>query len=165
MFCPNCGKGEQSRETYCRNCGEFLTDYSGKSYLVNKLLGGQKPETQVTVSLVINLVTIFISMLLLGFLNGFYDAQFERTHVGPPKVIYLVYAFLGLITAWQLFSLVIGVRLRSKLAGRKKLVESDDSKAQLEAVPERALTEGPNNQAMPSIAETTTRKLEPIIRK
>ena len=28
MFCPKCGKSEQSPETYCRQCGNYLQDYT-----------------------------------------------------------------------------------------------------------------------------------------
>lgn len=36
MFCPNCGKGEQEKNTFCRKCGEFLPDYESvqEGYLV-----------------------------------------------------------------------------------------------------------------------------------
>ena len=82
---------------------------------MNKILGGSAPSTQVTVNLVINLVTIFTSFLLLGFLNGHYDALKNRTGEQPPSVIYVVYAFLIAISAWQMLSLIVGARLRSKL--------------------------------------------------
>lgn len=28
MFCPRCGKADQMPETYCRQCGLYLFDYS-----------------------------------------------------------------------------------------------------------------------------------------
>jgi uncharacterized membrane protein YvbJ len=99
MYCPNCGKGEQTAGTYCRNCGEFLHDFSGNSYLISKLLGGSKPETQVNVNLVINLVTSIIRGALLVFLNGYFDGQQTRTGEPAPPITYLIYAFLGLVAA------------------------------------------------------------------
>ena len=120
MFCPDCGKGDQQAETYCRSCGEFLIDYSGGSYLLNKVFGGSTPATQINVNLAINLITIFTSCLLLGFLNGQYDALKDRTGEQPPSIIYLVYTFLVIISTWQIFSLAVGARLRSRL-GRKEV--------------------------------------------
>lgn len=121
MYCPKCGNAKQEPESYCRNCGDFLMDYSGLSYLTNKMLGGSRPTTQINVNLAINLITILTSFLLLGFLNGHYDALKERTGEGAPPVIYLVYLFLIFISLWQLLSLIVGARLRRKL-NRKKAV-------------------------------------------
>ena len=160
MFCPNCGNPDQTAESYCRRCGEFLADFSSQSYLLNKLLGGQSPETQVTVNLIINLVTGLTSVLLLGFLNGYYDAQFIKTHVSPPPVLYLVYIFLGLVTVWQLFSFLVGMRLRSKIVGRRPMspAESADN---IEGEEMSALPEA--NRAG-SITEDPTRMLDRVPR-
>jgi hypothetical protein len=120
MFCPNCGKSDQSPDSYCRNCGEFLYDFSAKSYLLNKILGGITPKTQIKVNLIINVVTLFASFLLLGFLKGYYDSLYEKTGELTPRIIYLVYIFLGLISAWQFLSLLINSKLNKKLARRNK---------------------------------------------
>lgn len=163
MFCPNCGKAEQSPESYCRNCGQFLADVSGKSYLLNKLLGGQTPETQVTVTMVINLVTALISALLLGFLNGFYHAQYARTQESAPPVLYLVYIFLGLVTVWQVLSFLIGWRLRSKITGRRtaevKAAPGITGEARQKQLPEEDLEE--LESVSTSVTENTTRMLDP----
>ncbi|HEX8559271.1 MAG TPA: hypothetical protein VF668_14290 [Pyrinomonadaceae bacterium] len=125
MFCPNCGKGEQEPGSYCRSCGEFLTDLSAKSYLLNKLLGGGGPRTQVRAGLVINAVTFLVSLFLLGFLNGHFDAQRERTGEGPPWVIYMVYVFLGLVATWQFLGIAVNLKLLKKLGGGKKVDARD----------------------------------------
>ena len=118
MFCPNCGNADQEPDTYCRQCGEYLIDPVGNSYLLNKVFGGATPLTQINVNLVISFLTIFACFFLIGFLKGHYDALFTRSGELPPAVIYWVYAFLGLISVWQLFSFVVGMRLKKKL-GRK----------------------------------------------
>ena len=165
MFCPNCGKAEQAPESYCRSCGNFLADVSGKSYLLNKLLGGQTPETQVTVNMVINLVTALISALLLGFLNGWYDAQYARTQEAAPPVLYLVYIFLGLVTVWQVLSFLIGMRLRSKISGRRTVDTATPSSVtanEAKQLPEDGLEklEGVST----SVTEDTTRALDSLRR-
>ena len=170
MYCPNCGKGEQSPESYCRSCGEFLTDFSGKSYLINKILGGSTPETQVNVNLTINVVTAFISSLLLGFLNGYFDAQYERTGQGAPPIIYLVYIFLALVAVWQFLSFVIGRRLKKKLAGRKKggpsVEQSVDENGVSSRSTQKSLPQADFENVVPaSVAEDTTRILDESLRK
>jgi hypothetical protein len=170
MYCPHCGKSDQSPESYCRSCGEFLTDYSGKSYLINKILGGSTPETHVNVNLIINAVTAFISSLLLGFLNGYFDAQYERTGQSAPPIIYLVYIFLALVFVWQFLSFAINTRLKKKLGGRKKGVasagQSADEKALSSRSTQKSLPQADFENIVPaSVAEDTTRILDESLRK
>jgi hypothetical protein len=170
MFCPKCGKSEQSPDSYCRSCGQFLTDFSGKSYLINKILGGNKPETQVNINLIINIVTTFASCLLLGFLNGYYDSLYEKTGQKAPTVIYLVYIFLGLIAAWQTLGFLVNSRLKKKLSARKKGEATFDSSAG-----EEALASGSTQKSLPqadfdnivpaSVVEDTTKMLDKVPRK
>lgn len=170
MFCPNCGKGEQSPDSYCRSCGEFLIDASSNSYLINKVLGGSTPDTQLNVNLIINIATTLASILLLGFLNGYFDSQKERIGEGPPHVIYLVYIFLGLVSAWQFFSFLINMRLKRKLSVRKKGRMADATHAD-ESVPSSAPTQKSLPQAnfenvVPaSVVEDTTKTLDKVPRK
>ena len=124
MYCPKCGKGEQQAESYCRKCGEYLIDYTRRSFLLSKLLGVAMPTTQIYLNLALNLITIFTSFLLIGFLNGYYDALEERTGEGAPNVIYLVYAFLVGISLWQFLSIIVSVRLKSKLGRKKSAMDS-----------------------------------------
>ena len=164
MFCPKCGSADQQSESYCRNCGEFVADYSTNSYLAGKILGGSTPSTQVNVNLAINLLTIFACFLLIGFLNGHYDALETRTGEATPTVIYLVYGFLLVISVWQIFSLVVGARLRGKL-GRKKsnaVGESSQTEKTLESIETRKLP--PHQEAVPlsmphSVTEESTKIL------
>jgi hypothetical protein len=170
MFCPNCGKSEQSPESYCRSCGEFLTNFSGKSYLINKVLGGSTPETQVNVNLIINAVTAFVSSLLLGFLNGYFDAQYERTGQSAPPIIYLVYIFLALVFVWQFVSFAINTRLKRKLSGRKKggvsVEQSVDENALSSRSTQKSLPQADFENVVPAtVVEDTTRILDESPRK
>ena len=117
MFCPNCGRAEQTPDTYCRSCGQFLADSSDSLSLLNRALGVNTPETQIGVTLTINLVTAIVGALLLFFLNGYFDALYTRTGEPAPPIIYLVYLFLGLVAAWQLLSFVINLRLKNRFGG------------------------------------------------
>jgi ribosomal protein S27AE len=169
MFCPRCGSGDQEPESYCRNCGEFLLDHTGRSFLLNKLLGGSAPTTQIYVNLALDLITIFTSFLLIGFLNGYYDALEERTGEGTPNVIYLVYAFLVVISFWQFLSLIVGVRLKTKL-GRKRAtggtIESTAPEDFLRRETEKLLPLIERNETLPlSVTEDSTRILENAKRK
>jgi hypothetical protein len=120
MFCSNCGKDDQTPDSYCRSCGEFLVDPASKYSLLNRILGISRPEKQLNVTLTVDLVTSAVSGLLVVFLMGYFDGRYRRTGVPAPPIVYFVYLFLGLVSAWQLLSLVIGLKLKTKLSGAKR---------------------------------------------
>ena len=91
------------------------------------MLGGHTPRTQITVNLIINIVTLLASSLLLGFLKGYYDSLYVKTGEAAPRIIYWVYLFLGLVIIWQLLSMLINKRLKRKLGGWNKSGISVDS--------------------------------------
>ncbi|HEV2862888.1 MAG TPA: hypothetical protein VGX48_17865 [Pyrinomonadaceae bacterium] len=156
MFCPNCGKGEQAPDSYCRSCGHFLADHSSKSYLLSRLLGGSTPEAQVNFNLILDFLTAFASTLLLGMLKGFYDKEYEKTGELPPRIIYFVYLFLGLVTLWQLMSVVVGGRLRKKMSARRKSVNTLPAGA-----PQKSLPQADTGELVPpAVTEEPTKILD-----
>ncbi|HEX8187458.1 MAG TPA: hypothetical protein VF586_03845 [Pyrinomonadaceae bacterium] len=169
MFCPNCGKGDQTPESYCRSCGEFLTDFSARFYLVKRLLGGAGPRAQLNFGILINTLTGLASALLLGFLNGHYDALRDRTGEGPPRVIYYVYVFLGLVLLWQFLGLVVNTRLKKKLDGdkkKKKTLPAADTKAVEPPAEPKSLEPGRRDPVGPdSVTQQTTKLLDKLPRK
>ena len=169
MYCPKCGNAKQEPESYCRNCGEFLMDNSNLSFLMNKMLGGSRPTTQINVNLAINLITIFTSFLLIGFLNGHYDALKERTGEEAPSVIYLVYLFLIVISIWQMLSLIVGVRLKSKLNGKKTASELESSEGLQDSLSSKQTQElissSESHQTVPlSVTDESTKILNKVNR-
>jgi hypothetical protein len=167
MFCSNCGNADQEPDTYCRQCGEYLVDPVGNSYFLNKVLGGATPVTQINVNLVISFLTIFACFFLIGFLKGHYDALFTRSGELPPVVIYWVYAFLGLISVWQLFSFVVGMRLRKKLSrkGNGAATERGNDDRGFDAMEtQELLPEADFSRDVPSVTEEPTKILDPVTR-
>lgn len=167
MYCPKCGSGGQEPESYCRKCGEFLLDYSGRSFLIGRLFGGSNPTTQIYSNLILNIITIFTSALLAGFLNGYYDALKERTGEGVPNVIYLVYLFLTLIALWQLFSIVVGARLLTKLGRKKTASTAEMVKGELPVKATQKLSpQFESHETIPlTVTEDSTRILENVERQ
>ncbi|HEX8565145.1 MAG TPA: hypothetical protein VF648_05705 [Pyrinomonadaceae bacterium] len=170
MFCPNCGKGENAPDTYCRNCGTFLTDLSGNTSLINRIIGANTPEKRVNVGLSFDALTLVFSSLLLVFLFGYFDGRYTRTGEAAPPIIYFVYAFLGFTAIWQLLSLIVGVSHKNKLRGRNKDNTSTGDKAnEIADSPVAANNLLPpadaRNVVPPSVAENTTRHLDKIPRE
>lgn len=85
MFCPKCGKPEQTAETYCRQCGTFLPDLSkpGKTPV--------GPEEHVKVNMVFSLMTMVACFTLAALLYSILAFR-DDTH-------WLIYATAGLLTA------------------------------------------------------------------
>jgi hypothetical protein len=169
MFCPYCGRGEQTLDSYCRDCGEFLVDPASKYSLMNRLLGISRPEKQFNLTLVIDLVTAIVSGLLMVFLMGYFDGRYQRTGATAPPIVYLVYLFLGLVSAWQLLSFVIGLKLKTKLGGARRsglpTPHTINTTASLAGSEQPALAPAEEELASPGITEKTTRNLERVPRQ
>jgi uncharacterized membrane protein YuzA (DUF378 family)/ribosomal protein S27E len=170
MFCPNCGTAEQTPETYCRNCGGYLRDPAGGSSLVSRIFGAGKPETHININFVVNLVTMISSLLLVAFLNGYFDAQRDRTGAPTPPIAYILYGFLGLLALWQALSLFSAINLKRKFSGRtsRELPAGADASADTLSSPttrELLSPFEPANTIPTSVLEDTTRDLDKVPRK
>lgn len=160
MFCPKCGKDNQTADSYCRSCGEFLVDTASNTSLMNRILGISDPEKQVKFTLTIDLVTAIVSGLLLFFLMGYFDATYARTGIAAPPIVYLVYIFLGLVSAWQLLSFTVGTAYRKKLSASKETALSQAQSDPQGALPPADVKDVVAN----SITEQTTRNLDKVRR-
>jgi uncharacterized membrane protein YuzA (DUF378 family) len=158
MFCPKCGKGDQSADSYCRSCGDFLIGPAQHTSLMNRLLGITNPEKQVKFTLTIDLVTAIVSGFLLFFLMGYFDAVHDKTGATTPPIVYLVYIFLGLVSAWQMLSFTVGTTYRKKLNAAKRTLDQTDARPPLPEADER-------NVVANSITEQTTRTLDKVPRR
>ena len=160
MFCPKCGKGEQTPDSYCRSCGNYLVDPANSSSLMNRILGISNPEKQVKFTLTIDLVTAIVSGVLLFFLMGYFDGMTRKTGIPTPPIVYLVYIFLGLVCAWQLLSFTVGTTYRKKLSAGKttEILPGKSSQHSLAAADEK-------NVVANSITEQTTRNLDKVPRR
>lgn len=170
MFCPSCGNAEQRPDAYCRSCGEFIPDFSNRFYLISRIFGARNLEKQVNVNLIINLLTALASSLLLAFLIGYYDAQYERTHAPTPPIVYLVYLFLGLISVWQILSFMIALNLKSKLSGRRDgKLAADQTANESVVLPANAKESLPpadiENTVPTSVVENTTKIFDKLPRQ
>ena len=161
MFCPNCGKGEQTPDSYCRSCGDFLVSTANSTSLLSRILGISNPEKQVKFTLTIDLVTAIISGLLLFFLMGYFDGTYARTGAPTPPIVYLVYIFLGFVSVWQLLSFTVGTAYRKKLTAAKKTALSQDQSDARGSLPPADV----NNVVANSVTEQTTRDLDKVHRR
>ena len=128
---------------------------------MTRILGISNPERQVKFTLTIDLVTAIVSGLLLFFLMGYFDGAYAKTGVPAPRIVYLVYIFLGFVSLWQLLSFTVGTTYRKKLTAAKKTALAPDQSAGPGALPPADV----KNVVANSVTEQTTRNLDKVHRR
>jgi hypothetical protein len=157
MFCPNCGKAEQKESSYCRACGEFIPDLSGRN---KTAFGGSTPEEQIKMNLTLSLMSAIVSAILAIAL---YTTYFRRPDT--PLIIYIVAAFLLTICAWQASTFSINLKLKKHFKKRRPTDDAETvqpAQNQFQAAKTKELLpEADLTDAIPaSVMENTTRKLK-----
>ena len=149
MFCPKCGKSDQTPETYCRQCGIFLPDLS------KPIKKGQTPEDHVKANLYLNamtVVTTFTLAILLYTMVAF-----------RPDTHWLIYLTAGLLIAmgcWHTQTLWRSILLKRHF---KKLRQESESALELTSTEtaERLLNKPDLENFIPaSVTDRTTRHLD-----
>ena len=150
MFCPRCGKADQLPETYCRQCGLFLLDFS-------KLTKRESPpEEHLKANTVLSLMTIcasFTLSLLLFLVLGF------RSFTHP--LIYVTAGLLLAIGGWHIQSLIRTSMLKKQWQRRVPLTESQAAPSAFKSTPTaKLLDQSDFSDAIPaSVTEHTTKHL------
>jgi hypothetical protein len=152
MFCPNCGKSDQNKETYCRQCGIFLPDFD--KVRKREIL----PETHLRANWFLNVMTAAVSLTLAILLFVFFFGKNDT-----PLIIYITSGFLTAMFAWQGQVFWRNSKLKKhfekyeKIAGRKQ----PDTSAGLEPKPtNQLLPEADFENFVPvSVVEKTTNRL------
>ena len=146
MYCSHCGAEDQSPSSYCRRCGEWLSD-KGRG-------GSGKPEDKMTVMAVFNGISAFFALFSVIALYA--------TYLGRPEAkwsIYVAGAFCTVIAVHQMISFVFALQLRL----RYKRGREDAGRAELPGVVDKALQlEGRDTSQIvdiPSVTEHTTELL------
>jgi hypothetical protein len=153
MFCPKCGAAEQSSETYCRKCGQYLPDF-------DKI---ESKETPVEQNLLINSTfSIMTAVASLSLAITLYAMFIGRE--GTPWILYVVFGFLIAITAWQVQTFIRTRMLRKQfeklkpkrdgIAISEEPLKSADSSRLLDAADFE-------NVVPASVTDRTTRDLSP----
>ena len=152
MFCPKCGAADQTAESYCRNCGQFLPDPDKPAKKQTA------PIEHVKANTVLSAMTLVISFTLSLLL--FYN------FLGQPGTSPLIYAcagFLFAIGCWNVQTLWRGLLLwRYFKKGKSGIVERYQESVQGATVnQEKVLGQAAFDDVVPaSITDRTTRKLE-----
>jgi hypothetical protein len=155
MFCPKCGKADQSPETYCRQCGNYLQDYD------KSVKKKTQPEEHLKANLFLNLLTAMTSLTLAILLYSIFLGK-DNT----PVIIYVTAGFLTAMTAWQIQTFWRTILLRKHFKKHKNneqiSAEVQTESPYLKAKPTKELLpEADFKDHVPaSVVEKTTRKLK-----
>ena len=149
MFCPKCGKPDQSPETYCRQCGVYLPDIDkpGKA--------PTPPEQHLLVNAVLTSLSIVVSLGLAFVLYSM--------NLALPETRTIVYIATGLLIAmsiWQGQALWRTIRISEQLK-RSKAPRESIQNPEL-AIPEtgRHLADADLEDFVPaSVTDRTTKQL------
>jgi hypothetical protein len=160
MFCPNCGKSEQKANTYCRNCGVFLPDFTkeGKRRV--------SPEEHTKFSIVLDIMTIVAALALSILLFASFLGKDDT-----PPLIYATAGFLIAIGAWQAQTLWRTLQLKKHFRnpqGETMKEQNQSAENAFKSFPTKPLlNEADFSNVIPSsVAENTTKKLkEKVARK
>lgn len=157
MFCPKCGKADQSPDTYCRQCGIFLPDIS------KSLITVTGPEQHIRANIVLGsmtVVTLFtLAVLLYLFFLGLPEA---------PSVIYLMFGLLIAMGIWHIQtvwrSLLLKQHFRDSKARLEQKFDAADQTTQNDT--EKLLEKADFEQYQPaSVTDRTTRQLANEVRR
>jgi hypothetical protein len=153
MFCPRCGKAEQVPETYCRQCGLYLLDFSKPRRRESPPEEHLKANTLLSVMTIVASFTLsFLLFLILGF----------RSFTHP-----LIYATAGILIAiggWHIQTLIRTLMLKKQWKRRDALSEIPVTPIETptfkSASTGKLLDEADFSDAIPvSVTEHTTRHL------
>lgn len=151
MFCPNCGKSDQTETTYCRNCGKFLPDF-------DKLKKRETPpEEHLKANNVLNIMTAIVSLPLAILLYvNFLGAE------NTPVLIYVTAGFLTAIFAWQVQVFIRSLMLKKQII----LPKRDETEAELKSATKDLLNEADFSDNIPaSVSEYTTKNLKEKVKR
>ncbi|CAN5436647.1 hypothetical protein BH18ACI1_BH18ACI1_18080 [soil metagenome] len=149
MFCLNCGKADQTENTYCRSCGEFLPDLSKNSSII---FGGSTPQQTANIiggiSLVSSVFSLFVGCWL--YITGF----------NIPIVIYLAAALLICNSIWSASNFLMVQKLAKRLNPNKQKLNSQNEITEDNFSQQKVLPTADLENFLPiSVTENTTKHL------
>ena len=157
MFCPKCGADDQSAESYCKRCGEWLPDLDAlaRPRLFRKSTREQKIRKMrileaISAGLSLTSAAIIISVLAGG---------------GETQLLILAVFCCFIVAAYQVVNFYLGHKLQQRVEQSRAEGTGEIKSGAAESV--RALETG---DATPfvggrSVVEGTTKLLEPLPRK
>jgi|SRR5689334_20526398 len=158
MFCSKCGAADQSADSYCKRCGEWLPDTSHLGRRRGRLRA-RTPEQRNQRMRILEAVSFLAALSSAVIIGAVLAGKLDK----PSLVIALD---LSVVTAvFQAVTFAIGYGLQKRL---KQGRDDEDKQAALKAENDRlrlGQAETGNLAQPASITESTTALLEPVPRR
>ena len=154
MYCPNCGAGHQTADSYCKRCGQWLRDFKSRASMQ---FGGETPQQNIFTGLfmsALSAVAALISAIALYFTYlGSGDAKWS---------VYLAAAFCLCIAGWQASSFAVTMKLRRRLKKSREASLSTTALTGKKTSPALESGESTPFISVTAVTERTTELLEPV---
>ncbi|HKP67858.1 MAG TPA: hypothetical protein VJV05_01160 [Pyrinomonadaceae bacterium] len=152
MYCPRCGKADQSPDTYCRACGQFLKEPASGAIA----FGGRTSRENVNAINILSVIAALASLVVAVLLY--------LTRFNEPTILYLAAALLLCNAVWHVSNLIVGLKLRRRLVNSGQ--KPDEQTAMPPAETRELLPVGDPAAPLPlTITEDTTKDLKDKVRR
>lgn len=107
IYCPACGAGEQSHESYCRSCSEWLPnlEHIGRSSMARTTSREERVQRIRSLELISVGMSLTSALIVFLFLTGYLDRN----------LLFLVVAFGVVVSIYQIANLYLGRKVEKSL--------------------------------------------------
>jgi hypothetical protein len=156
MFCPKCGAGAQSADSYCKRCGEWLPDIDdlASPKLFRKSTRKQKIRKMRILEAISAALSLISAAIIISVLRGGAETQ----------LLILAVFCCFIVVAYQAVNFYLGHKLQQRVEQSRA-----ESTGEIKAGDEGGVQMLSTGDATPfvgghSVVEGTTKLLEPIPR-
>jgi len=111
MFCPKCGSGDQTPESYCKRCGEWLPNVDARTRGIG-IMRNRSREQKVRKMRILELVSAGLSIASVALIVAFI------TGAGQRGLLNLAVICGILVTLYQIFNFYLGSSIERKRRDR-----------------------------------------------
>ena len=152
MFCPKCGAADQSAESYCKRCGDWLPDVEAltRPGLFRKRTREEKIRKMRVLEVVSAGLSLTAAAIISAVLFGSSDVQ----------LLFLAFLCCLFVTVYQLVNFYLGQNLHQKI-NQSRVTETRTTENRVGALNSGEPTTFVNRS---TVVENTTERLEAIPR-
>ena len=152
MFCPKCGAAEQSAESYCKRCGDWLPDVEAltRPGLFRKRTREEKIRKMRVLEVVSAGLSLTAAAIIFGVLYGNSDVQ----------LLFLAFLCSLFVAVYQVVNFYLGKNLHQKI-NQSRVKEMETAENTVGALNSGEASAFVNR----SVVENTTERLEAIPRR
>jgi hypothetical protein len=153
MFCQKCGAADQSMDSYCKRCGEWLPDTTHLGRRHGRLRA-RTPEQRNRKMRLLEILSALFALSSAGLIMGVLTGNLDKT------LLSLALNFCMVITAFQVVNFAIGRSLQKRIKQARDDVDRVNNLEQGKAAPQLNEADASLFVHPASVTESTTALLE-----